>query len=212
MFARLLTLAASAPEDAGAVGAVGAMWDWTKGEARRLPDQALTGVVSVDAIAGNSQLIVRQKTVAAVGLPDSRLFFGFEEFEYCLRIRRAGYRLLVDGDMMKECRARCGRLGWTRPRHVLPHHSYETIWRRDYSTRNYIFAMKSTFRRPDLARREVFKAIVRACMSWGHGPRYGSAFTRLQLRGIVDGYFGRTGRTVSPIPKYVDEDTTQAAA
>jgi glycosyltransferase involved in cell wall biosynthesis len=212
-FDRLLKLAASADDKTGAVGAVGAMWDWATGEARRLPDDALAGVLSVDAIAGNSQLIIRRKTVADVGLPDSRLFFGFEEFEYCLRIRGAGYRLLVDGDMMKELRTRCGRLGRrARPRQIVPQHSYDTIWRRYYSTRNYIFAMKMTFGRPDLARREVFKAMARACMSWGHGPRYGTAFTTLQLRGIIDGYLGRTGRTVLPIPKYLDEDTTMTAA
>jgi hypothetical protein len=49
-------------------------------------------------------------------------------------------------------------------------------------------------------------------MSWGHGPRYGSASTTLQLRAVVDGYFGRIGCTVMPRPKYSDEDTPAKAA
>ena len=99
---RLMRMAIAAPDDVGAVGAVGAAWDWSSGTAKRLRDEALTGLVSVDLIGGGQQLILRRDTVEHVGLPDSRLFFGFEELEYCLRIRRAGYRLLVDGHLMHD--------------------------------------------------------------------------------------------------------------
>ena len=177
------------------------MWDWATGEIRRVPDQALSGLISVDAISGNQHLILRAELVAKVGLPDSRLFFGLEELEYCLRIRAAGYRLLVDGDLMREYRARSGHLRRRRRRLIVPHCSYASIWRQDDSTRNYIFAMTRTFQHPELARRELFKAIGRTCFSWARGPRYGSAFTRLQIRGVVDGYLGRMGRTVIPTPK-----------
>jgi GT2 family glycosyltransferase len=198
---RLLTIATSAPEDTAAIGAVGAAWDWTTGETRRLPDEALTGLISVDVVGGGQQLILRSEAIRKVGLPDSRLFFGFEELEYCLRMRRAGYRVLVDGAMMRECRERAGRLDWRPSRSKRPALSPHTIWRRYYSTRNYIFAMR-TFERPDLARKESLKAVARAVLSWGRGPRFGSAFTILQLRGVVDGYRGCMGRTVVPAPKY----------
>ncbi len=199
---RLIEIAANTGEDTGAVGAVGGMWDWATGEIRRVPDEALSGLISVDAISGNQHLILRAELVAKVGLPDSRLFFGLEELEYCLRIRAAGYRLLVDGDLMREYRARSGHLRRRRRRSIVPHCSYASIWRQYYSTRNYIFAMTRTFQHPELARRELFKAIGRTCFSWARGPKYGSAFTRLQIRGVVDGYLGRMGRTVIPTPKY----------
>ncbi len=199
--ARLLVLAQSAPRDAGAIGAVGARWDWSSGTTKRLPDEALTGTVDVDVVGGGQQLILRRETVMNVGLPDRRLFFGFEELEYCLRIRRAGYRLLVDGGMMKECRVRWGRLDWNPSRSKRGDLAPHALWRRYYSTRNYIFAMR-TFERPDLARNEVLKAMGRAFLSWRRGPKFGSAFTALQLRGVVDGYRGHMGRTVVPTPKY----------
>jgi GT2 family glycosyltransferase len=199
--ARLLAIAESSPADVGAVGSVGAAFDWTSGQIRRLSDDTLTGLLAVDVIGGGQQLVLRGETVKTVGLPDSRLFFGFEELEYCLRIRRAGYRLLVDGDMMRECRVRWGRLGWNPPRLTRPSYPQHSLWRRYYSTRNYIFAMRE-FRRPDLARHEVVKAVARALLSWGRGPRFGSAFTILQLRAVLDGYLGKMGRTVAPTPKY----------
>lgn len=203
---RLIEIATKTGEDTGAVGAVGGMWDWVSGELRRVPDEALSGILSVDAISGNQHLILRGEMVAKVGLPNARLFFGLEELEYCLRIKAAGYRLLVDGDLMREYRSRSGGFSRIRRRSMLPRHSYASIWRQYYSTRNYIFSMTRTFRHPGLAQRELFKAIGRACFSWGRGLRYGSAFTRLQLRGVVDGYLGRMGRTVDPTPKYRNAD------
>ncbi len=202
MIERLLEIGESAGPDAGAVSAVGGLWDWTKGRKRRLPDEALSGVVDVHSIPGNGQWILRRQVVLDVGVPDPRLFFGLEELEYCLRIGKAGYRLLVDGDLMMRCRTRWGRLDLKDPRPGLPRSSYDALWRRYYSTRNYIFSMHRTFGRPDLARREAFKAIGRACMSGGRGPKYGSAFTVLELRAILDGYLGQMGRTVTPTPKY----------
>ncbi|RPI54052.1 MAG: glycosyltransferase [Acidobacteria bacterium] len=198
---RLMSIAETSSEDTAGVAAVGALWDWQRGEARRLPDHALTGLIDVDVVGGNQQLILRSDVIRTVGLPDRRLFFGLEEIEYCLRIRRAGYRILVDGDMMRECRARSGRLDWRPPRSKRPAQPQHTLWRRYYSTRNYIFSMRM-FERPDLARHEALKSLARAVLSWGRGPRFGAVFTVLQLRAIVDGYRGCMGQTVVPTPKY----------
>jgi GT2 family glycosyltransferase len=196
---RLLQVAAASGDATGGVGAVGALWDWSRGETRRLSDESLSGVVDVDMIGGGQSLIIRKETVDAVGVPDRRFFFGLDDLEYCLRIKRAGYRLLVDGELMREYREKKGHLNWTPPRR--PHRRYDNLWRQYYSTRNYIFAMRYTFGHPGLARRELLKAVARSCCSWGHGLRYGLAFSTLQLRGVVDGYLGRMGRTVIPTPK-----------
>jgi len=199
---RLLALASSSGDDIGAVGAVGARWDWSAGVLQRLPDDALHGVVDVDVIGGNGQLIVRREILAKVGIPDSRLFFGLDDIDYCLRIRTAGYRVVVDGELMRACRLRAGRLNLKRPTSLIPSQSHDSIWRQYYSTRNYIFTMTRTFGHPNLARRETLKALGRACFSWGRGLKFGSAFTTLQMRGVVDGYLGHMGRTVLPKPKY----------
>jgi hypothetical protein len=205
---RLLELAAAAGDDIGGVGSTGALWDWSTGKIQRIPDDDLSGVIDVDVIGGNQQLIIRSEAVKKAGLPDTRLFFGFEELEYCLRLRVAGYRLVVNGEVMRECRARAGRLNLAAPSRLRDCYPYNAMWRGYYSTRNYIFAMNRTFRRPDLARYEALKAVGRACLSWRRGPRVGAAVTMLQMRGIIDGVFGHMGRTVTPAPKY----KTSAAA
>ena len=200
---RLLDIIASIDDrkDVAAVGAVGTLFDWTHGETIRLPDQALDGVVEVDNIGGNGQLILRREAVRAIGLPDHRLFIDFEDTEYCLRLRRAGYRLLVDGDLMREYRTKAGRLQLKQQR--LPRlRKHPSPWRRYYSTRNYIFSMNKTFHRPDLARREAFKALGRSILYLRHGLKCGPAYSRLQFRAVLDGYLGRMGRTVMPTAKY----------
>ncbi len=197
--ARLMaTLGQAEGEDLGGVAAVGARWDWRRGELRRLPDAALRGVVEVDAIGGGQQLILRRPAVQQVGLPDPRLFFGLEEFEYCLRIRQAGFRLLVDGELMLENRRLAGRLNLEVRRSPWRRHPTRDLWRRYYTTRNYIFMMREIFHRPDLARREAAKALVRCAASWLHGPGYGRQLSRCQLKAVADGYAARMGRTITP--------------
>lgn len=196
---RLVRLIAShdGPE-LGGVAAVGARWDWRRGETRRLADRELHGVLDVDAVGGNQCLIVRSAVLEDAGLPNPRLFFGLEEMEFCLRIRRAGYRLLVEGDLMRGHRQLAGRLGMEVRRRPARRHRPETLWRRYYNSRNYIFLMRHTFHRPDLARREAVKALVRTVAAWGGGLRYGWLYTRLQLAGVRDGFAERMGRTVEP--------------
>lgn len=198
---RLLRLAESAPADVGGVGAVGARFDWRRGELIRLGDHELSGVIEVDGIGSGLQLVTRRELVSQVGLPDRRLFFGFYDPEYCLRVRRAGYRLWVDGDLMRTYRELAGRMDLVVERSLRPVNSSDRLWRRYYVTRNYIFMMRRTFDRPDLARREVAKALVRTVTAWGRGPRYAIPFGRFQLAGVFDGYLGRLGRSVAPQSK-----------
>lgn len=198
---RLLRLAESAPPDVGGVGAVGARFDWRRGELVRLADHELSGVIEVDGIGSGLQLVTRRELLARVGLPDRRLFFGFYDPEYCLRVRRAGYRLWVDGELMRTYRELAGRMDLELRRSVRPANPPDRLWRRYYVTRNYIHMMRRTFDRPDLARREAAKALLRTVTAWGRGPGYAIPFGRLQLAGVVDGYRGRLGRTVTPQSK-----------
>ncbi|MEX0666252.1 MAG: glycosyltransferase [Acidimicrobiia bacterium] len=182
----------------GVVAAVGSRWDWTTGEQRRLRDDELTGDVPVDIVGGGQQLTVCRRVLEEIGTPDPEFFFGHYDPIWCLLVAKAGYRLMVDGELMYRNREIANRVGVTVHRAKLPRQPYDAIWRRYYVTRNYVYAMRQMFDRPDLARRETAKSLVRTVASWGHGPRYGARFSLLQLRGVVDGYRGRLGRTVIP--------------
>jgi len=205
---RVFRIATNSPQEVAGVGAVGARFNWKTGESVRLADDSLHGVADVDTIGGNSHLVLRTEVIRSVGVPDERLFFGYYEPEYCLRIRKAGYRLQVDADLMWRYRELNERLGVTSTRKYLPNYSYDFIWRRYYRTRNYIFMMNNTFNRPDLARREAFKAFGRMFFSWQRGLKYGAKFNQLQFLGILDGYRRRTGKTILPVTKLKTTDVS----
>ncbi|MBI1299290.1 glycosyltransferase [bacterium] len=200
---RLLDLVSSEKDEKiGGTGAVGSRFDWSIGEMKRIPSNALHGTLDVDIIGGNQQLILSSKMIKEVGVANPNLFFGLYEPEYCLRIRRSGFRLIVDGEFMLQHRTVAGRENSTPKRSLIPPYNFNNMWQRYYRTRNYIHMMRRTFHRPDLARREALKAMARTVTAWGKGPRYGLEFGQLQLQGVVDGYQDRMGRTISPRPKY----------
>ncbi|MGH2628923.1 MAG: hypothetical protein ACRDHY_19975 [Anaerolineales bacterium] len=185
----------------GAVAAVGCNWDWATGQLRRIPDEALAGDLVVDVAGGGGQLTVRREVVEAIGTPDPRLFFGFYDPLYCLRMAQAGFEVLIDADLMRSYRLVHNRLSVRRSRSLVPKVEYAGTWRQYYVSRNYIYRMRNTFDRPDLARKEAARAAVRSAASWLRGPRYGAHFTALQARGVADGYLNRLGRRVEPMPK-----------
>jgi glycosyltransferase involved in cell wall biosynthesis len=200
-FARLLRLAESSSE-VGAVTAVGARWNWKTGENQRLADDELHGVLEVDTFGGSTHPLVAARAVKEVGVPNAAFFFGFEDYEYSLRLRRVGLHIVADGALFRDYRTLAGRLNLaSRP-------FSETVglkrssWRQYYSTRNYIYFMRREFGRHDLARREAFKAVLRAASSWTHGARYGADFSKHQLMAVLHGYTGKLGRTVLPVSKY----------
>jgi GT2 family glycosyltransferase len=199
---RLAAIASSQGKDVGGIGAVGSLFDWEKGELRRIPDEELSGLLDVDVISGSSHFLMRSDVTDKAGFPDARLFFGFYEPEFCLRIRKAGYRLIVDGDLAYRYRSMFRRLGIVQKPTLVSRYHYKNMWQRYYRTRNVIFMMRNTFDRPDLALRETLKAGGRVMASWLRGPRYGVALTALQIRGVIDGFRGRMGPTIMPKPEY----------
>jgi GT2 family glycosyltransferase len=185
----------------GAVAAVGTRWDWRRGVYSRLPDHALEGDVAIDTIGGNSQLTVHRRVIEAIGTPEKAFFFGFYDPLYCLRMQQAGFRLMVDGSLMHQYRSMAGRLNLERRQARVPADPYDSLWRRYYVTRNYIFRMTRTFGRRDLARRQAARVLAGSATAWLRGPRYGARFTTMAVRGVVDGYRGRLGRTIEPTAK-----------
>jgi GT2 family glycosyltransferase len=200
---RLMVVAATAAQPLGVVGATGTPWDWKRGVRTQAFDLPARGICYVDVVGGSKQLTVSRAAVAAVGVPNAELFFGYDDFEYCLRIRRAGFRIAVDAALFREYADLIAPGGAkTRPRGTLrPRHE---IWRQYYSTRNYIHFMRREFGSERLALREVANSLLRILVSWTQGFGYGAAFTRLQLRAVLDGYRGNLGMTIAPQRKYPD--------
>jgi GT2 family glycosyltransferase len=191
---RLLTLLESFDESerVGCVGLVGSRFDRSKALTVRVPDAELQGIVDVDCVAGNQFPLLSVRAVREVGVYDPRLFFGFEELDFALRLRSAGWRVVVDGETILAARSRYGRLGRGKrsPGRVRP------AWRRYYSSRNIVLIAKR-HGRPGarwIAFAHAGPAAALRSLVVHRSPRR----SWMAIRGAIAGLLGRTGMVVLP--------------
>lgn len=181
------------PNTAG-VGLVGARFDTRTGQAVRVADHELHGPVSVDYIGGGQFPCYRVASMRAVGLPESRLFFGYDDLEYGLRLRTAGWRLYVDGAT------------WTRERRVwgwagvdrVPSRKLQAVgWRDYYRTRNMTWILRRNGYHLTAAR-FVARRFAKVAYNVPRSPATGLAHLSLGIRAAYHAYTGEMGRTVDP--------------
>lgn len=125
-------------------------------------------------------LMVRAKAIRDVGVPRADLFMMFEEHEYCLRLRQAGYRIRILAEPQT---------------HVMVLGSNEgSQWREYYRARNHL-RVSLEHRSP----REVGWWVVRQLRLLVASRRTGvRSHLRYASKGWLDGVCGRLGRRVEP--------------
>lgn len=177
----------------GGVGGVGARFDPVRGVIVRLADHQLFGSVGVDYLGSNHLPCYRVEMLRQVGVFDERIFFGFEELEFGLRVRSSGWDLRVDGDRWYEARRSASRLGAEVGRPTVSHH--RPPWRTYYNTRSLVLIER---RQRHLLGAGRVTARLTAKAALGVVRRSPDAFQHLTLavRGAGDGWRDRLGRTV----------------
>jgi GT2 family glycosyltransferase len=170
----------------GGVGVVGACWDDRHARLRRLSDSELSGAVSVDYLGGGHAPLYSRAALEEIGGVDGSLFFGYEELDLGLRLKRAGYALYAHGAMWRQERVLRGRLNLgPRSKRTEP----ETSWRSYYGARNLVLILRA-----QRSSRQAVQVTVRQILG---GLRPGSCLRR-RLHGLFDGWLGRRGVRVLP--------------
>ena len=183
------------------VGRSGTRFDHRTGRIVRVGDHELHGPVPVDCIAGNQFPLYSVHAVREAGFFRSDLFFGFEELEFGLRLRRAGYQLYVQGEAWHQHRERLGLLAVRKQpsRALAPGPS----WKRYYSIRNLIYILRSSGRSAAAVRVTATSAVGKPLANLPLTPRRAVRYLKLGLRASWDGWHGRLGRTIEPrAPKH----------
>lgn len=177
----------------GCVGLVGARFDLRRARITRVPDHDLEGTIDVDHVGGNHLPLYLTAALLDVGVPLPKLFFGFEELELGLRLRRAGWRILVDGSALKARREAEGRLNLDdRPRL----RNTRNAGRDYYSLRNLLW-ISGAYGAPWGARLRLvlLAGILKPLLNLRRERGFARLF--LQVRAVRDGLTGRLGHTVA---------------
>ena len=177
----------------GGVALTGGLYDARRGVMRRILDEDLSGILVTDCLAGNQCPMYSIRAIRDVGTFDVKLFFGFEELEFGLRLRRQGWDLLFDGHTALELRRVNGRMNLG---HRSPRRSDMPAWRKYYSARN---ALVIAWRYGSWTAVLVTLTGALFVSPWRelrHGRPIGAAF--VTARGAFDAMRGRLGKTVEP--------------
>lgn len=163
-------------------------------EARHMPDPDAIGPHDAGELLQSGMLIPRS-TWEEVGEFDEDLFIDFVDHDYCLRVRRAGLRVLVDPTLTMQ-----HRLGDPDGRQLPPiagrhprssHHGPD---RRYYINRNLVHMVRR-YRHDDPAwTRAMVRGVVKADLLALLVDHRRAAKAKAIGQGLYDGWRGRVGR------------------
>jgi rhamnosyltransferase len=162
---------------------------WRKGWVRPSCDWLNQPLCFVDAVISSGSL-VRSEVVERAGLPRADFFIDFVDYEYCLRLRRHGYRIAMVRDSLLD-----HAIGNPRTIKILGYSKAwggHAPWREYYISRNETFTIWNYF--PDWKSKfSVLRRLLRhflAILAFGEHKR---ACLRMMLLGFIDGRAGRLG-------------------
>ena len=191
-FEKLLTLAQQ-HDNCGCVGAVGHYFNVKTGLINRVADQELEGEgsIAVDNIAGGMCKIVSANVFRKHHiLPNEKLFYGFEELEFDLRVKDAGYSLLTDKELYKRNRLNANRLGYQLKRGLKKQES--SLWREYYSTRNMLYILRQHHSGKAVTTLFV-RSLLKSLAGFRFGLQYGITNARFILKALFHFLKGTTG-------------------
>ncbi len=186
---------------------------WRKGWVRPSSDCLNQPLCFVDAVISSGSL-VRSEVVERVGLPRADFFIDFVDYEYCLRLRRHGYRIAMVRDSLLH-----HAVGNPRTINILGYSKAwggHAPWREYYISRNETFTIWNYF--PDWKSKfSVLRRLLRHFLAILAFGEHKAACVKMMLLGFVDGRAGRLGKrfvsnareeTPAPVPL----DTVKSAS
>ena len=188
-----LKLAQTQGHRCAGVALTGARYRRTRGDFVRVPDSELSGLVQVDYLGGGQCPIYVVDALRSVSGSDSGLFFGFDDADLGLQFRKAGWELLIPGDLWMAMRKLNGRQGVGTPqRSATP----AAPWRQYYSSRNAIHLARRYGTRRAVLETALRGFVLTPAHRWIRQRSAPSA--RAAASGTLAGLRRELGRTVDP--------------
>ncbi len=180
------------PEKIGMIGAVGVLFDKYASKTIRIPDDKLQGIIEVDNIAGNMLPIIHRRVFENNIFPDKDLFFGFEELDFSLAIKRGGFSILVSGEELYRHRKNANRLNFQRKSYQVK--NLDKLWREFYSVRNVVYILKYKEKAMVGLSSLFLRVLGKSVIGFRWGWKYGSTNFKYLLSGYYCGLTKKLGK------------------
>lgn len=177
----------------GILGSVGHFFDRKKGVIKRIQSRLLEKkeYLKVDSVAGNMSMIVNAKMVQEGIIPNSDLFFGFEELDFCLKASRRGYSIIVPCSIFLELRKLHQRTEFERPLYK----KKENLVREYYSLRNLLM-ISDSLTLNTMRNQLLTKSLGKAIYGFKYGVSYGFTNAKMILKALIHYKKGIIGKTL----------------
>lgn len=174
-------------EPIGLIGGKGAKINKFTGRLKSLNNSQLKAgdILEVDYIPGGQTLIVNSEVIRRKVLPNSRLFFSFEDLDFCLKVKSINYKIFIDAGTWLRVRKSYNDISNNyRPKG----HSFgnkNISWgRKYYSSRNILKIYYShKLYLPFLM--QLIKTILKIPSGFLYGWSYGIKNAKINTRAII---------------------------
>lgn len=178
----------------GVFGGKGGKFNKITGRIKSLSNKELLQgeLLLVDTVPGGHDMFVNSQVIKKGVLPDEKLFFGFEEFDFCLKVTAASFKIFIDAATWLEERKKSGRADRNYRWKSSAFGNRDYISREFYSSRNLLFIFyRRKFLLPLLI--IIAKMLIKMPLSFKYGWNYGLKMSRGQLDAMaafLKGEFG----------------------
>lgn len=190
---QLLTDLGSQNSNVGIIGKIGGRFIPNRARTRVVSNNEIKRVTGVDYVTGGKHMLVSADVVKKGILPNPDLFFGFEELDFCLRVKDAGFSILIDGQGILDARLNNGNNESNYRWRGKSFGRHDQLNRQYYSLRNLLVILKS--------RNEwlgfnflLVKSFAKMIMAFRYGVHYGVKFGKSQSIAILHAYKGKLGQ------------------
>lgn len=183
----------NAHSEIGIVGGVGQYFNRSTGVIERVSNNELmeSKTLRVDSIAGGQTMVVNARVVREGILPNEKLFFGFEELDFCLRVKKAGFNLLVPCDLFIRSRVKYNRINLEKSIYIKQEIS--KLPRQYYSTRNMLHILRQQ-RWMKAYYYQLAKSVIKSIYGFRFGLKYGFYNSQMILLAIYDYMNNKLGK------------------
>lgn len=180
---------------AGILGGKGGNLNRCTGRIRSLSNSELEKgeTIEVDVVPGGHTMLINAELIKNKILPTEKLFFGFEELDFCLKAKKANYKVYVNAADWLKIRHKVGNISRDYRWKDTSFGKADLLWREYYSIRNllYIFYKNRIYVAMFFL---FFKAGIKAIMGFRFGFDYGVKNLLIQTKAISDFITGRYGK------------------